>query len=556
MKKSIKLLPILAITLLSLVGCNKPILKSHEDIVILYTNDVHCGYNDNMGYAGLAHYKKALQNEYNYVTLVDSGDYVQGSPLGTITNGKHLVSLMNDAGYDLSILGNHEFDYGCEQLQDSLSIANFDILCCNMHYTGKKDTSVLDYVSPYKVMNYGDTKIGFIGVTDPLSISDSTPKRFMEDGVLVYSFDGETSGDELAKSVQNTVDLVRNKEKVDYVILLTHLGITDETDRTYQFSSQYLASHTRNIDAILDGHSHTVKECLYINNIDNKQVPISQTGSKFQNIGQLTISNGSFDFKLIDSYQYKDPFVDYQIQTADKLLDSALGVKVTDIDFDLSIEDEEGVRMVRNRETNLGDLVADAYCFSTGGDIGLINGGGVRATINKGEVKYKDIINVNPFGNLLCTVELTGQDLLDMFEYFVMDISHEYKKDGQPIGEFGSWQQVSGLRFTVDTSIPTSVIIKDGTVDVFDRVGGARRITSMEVLENNTYSKIEPTKTYRVTSTDYLIKNGGCGMSDFLKNKKIVQDDVVSDYQSLLDYFANVKDLSIYRNTQNRINVI
>lgn len=553
MLKSLKMISILALSVFSLASCSS---SQNEDIVILYTNDVHCGYNDNITYSGLAHLKKAKEQNNKYVTLVDSGDFVQGAPLGAMTQGKHLVALMNDVGYDMSILGNHEFDYGVEQLQDTLSIANFDVLCSNLHYTGQKDKSVLNYLSPYKVMNYGDTKIGFIGVSTPLTIATTSPSRFMEDGKVVYTFDGEKKPEDLVESVQKTVDKVRNEEKVNYVVVLSHLGIVEESDREFNYSSIYLAKNTRGIDAILDGHSHTVKERLDINNLDNKVVPISQTGTKLNNIGQLTISNGNFNFKLINSYEQRDPFISYQCASADNYLDSVIGGKVTDIDFDLTITDSDGVRMVRNRETNLGDLVADAYKASSGiSDIALINGGGVRESIKKGEVKYKDIINVNPFGNLLCTVELTGQDILDAFEYFVMAVEKEYKKDGDPFGESGSFQQVSGLRFTVDTSIPTSVVLLPDSTETFDYVGGARRITSMEVLQNNEYTPIDPNKTYRVTSTNYLIKDGGCGMAKLMKNKKIVQEDFVADYQSLLAYFTNVTDLSMYQNAQGRMTV-
>ena len=551
MKKIKIILPLLTCLFSCLTGCQNS--KNQNDIVILYTNDVHCGYNENMGYSGLSHFKKEKEKQYEYVTLVDSGDFSQGSALGALTSGRELYKLMNEVGYDICVLGNHEFDYCLDVLKENLEQANFDVLCCNAHYNGKKETSFLDNTKPYKIQTYGNTKIGFVGVSTPLSISSSTPTRFMEDGEIVYTFDGETGGDALAQSVQKTVDDLKTQENVDYVILLTHLGLVPENHRQFQYSSGYLATHTRGIDAILDGHSHTEMECLKVKNIDNQDVPISQTGTKFQTFGELTISNGSFNFKLFKNYEGRDAAITSKIDEAENILKEVSKQKITNLDFDLSINDSEGIRMVRSRETNIGDLVADAYKNSLGTQIGLANGGGIRASISKGEVTFKNVIDVNPFGNLLCSVELTGQNLLDMFEYFVMTTEKEYKKDGLSIGESGSFQQVSGLKVTVDTTIPSPVVLKKDTTDVFDHIEGPRRISSMHVLENNEYVPINKDKKYIVASTDYLIKNGGCGMLEFMKDKKIVQEDVVADYQSLVDYFQKTSDLSAYKKIQDRI---
>ena len=207
---------LMAVTFLTNCGGGN---SNNNNIVILYTNDVHCAYDTNIGYDGVAALKKEEQTKNKYVTLVDSGDYIQGAPIGALTEGASLVRLMNDAKYDLAILGNHEFDYGMEALTNDLKMASFSVLCSNMEYTGKRPTSMLDHTTPYKIIEYGNTKIGYIGVSTPLSYTMSVPKNFMEDGEVVYKFKGGDSGEALASHVQATIDEVR-KKNVNYVILL------------------------------------------------------------------------------------------------------------------------------------------------------------------------------------------------------------------------------------------------------------------------------------------------------------------------------------------------
>lgn len=563
MRKILKALPLFFLTVFGLINCGG--LK--DEIVILYTNDVHCAFDTNIGYDGVAALKKEAQAQSKYVTLVDAGDFTQGAALGTLTNGSCLVRLMNDAKYDLAILGNHEFDYGMDTLTRNITMADFDVICSNMKYIGKRSTSMLDHTLPYKIIGYGNTKVGYIGVTTPLSYTMSVPKTFEEDGELAYKFIGGDSGVNLANQVQTTVDEIRN-QNVNYVVLLTHLGIVDESDHNYEFSSCYLANHTKGIDAIIDGHSHTVMERLNVKNTEGKDVPISQTGTGFNNVGKLTIKNGNFDFKLIDKYDKKDPYVSGEMAIVKDVLDILLDIKISHTDFDLTTLDEDGIRLVRTRETNLGDLVADAFLEAankaTTTQIAFVNAGGIRGDknkkppIQKGDITYKHALNVSPYSNLVCIVKLKGQDILDMFEYFVMNVQTEYKKDGQPLGESGSFPQVSNLKCTINASIPSPAIVVPGT-EIFDHVdsGKPRRITEMKVFENNQWVPIDSEKEYNVASTDYIIKNGGCGMVNFLKHKTIVKEDIIADNEALINFFSKRPGGidEAYRTPQGRITV-
>ncbi|MBR5157660.1 MAG: S-layer homology domain-containing protein [Clostridia bacterium] len=223
-----------------------------EEIAILYTNDVHCGIEDNIGYAGLAAYKKETEALYDYVTLADCGDAVQGDLVGTVSDGEYIVDIMNELDYDFAVLGNHEFDYGMEQLSSLIEKSNAQYLGCNISYTGK-NKNLLEKVKPYKILEYGDTKVAFIGVTTPESYTKSTPTYFMEDGEYVYELERGNDGKDLYDNVQKYVDECEN-QGADYIIVLAHLGDAEESS---PYTSVELIEATDGIDVVLDGHSHS-----------------------------------------------------------------------------------------------------------------------------------------------------------------------------------------------------------------------------------------------------------------------------------------------------------
>ena len=173
---------------LSLVGCNA---NKDKDIVILYTSDVHCGIDKNIGYDSLSAYKKQLEKD-NYVTLMDTGDNISGDFIGAVSKGEYIIDLMNEVGYDSMTLGNHEFDYGMDILSQRVEQFKGDVLSCNFKYIGKKENK-FNKVKPYKIISYGKKKVGFVGVTTPFTIVDSTPSYFQEDNEFAYSFTGDNA---------------------------------------------------------------------------------------------------------------------------------------------------------------------------------------------------------------------------------------------------------------------------------------------------------------------------------------------------------------------------
>lgn len=529
------------------------ITESQEnDIVILYTNDVHCGYSQGLGYAALAAMKADLLEVTPYVTLVDGGDSIQGEVIGTISNGEYLVDMMNRVGYDLAILGNHEFDFGMEQLSSIIDRAEYSYISCNITYTGS-GTSALSNVSPYKILEYGDTSVAFIGVTTPETLTSSTPTYFMEDDEFVYGFTAGNDGADLFACVQCYVDECRDMG-ADYVVLVAHLG---EDTEVSAYNTPDLIANTTGIDVVLDAHAHSVIPCRILSAQDGNDVLLTSTGTKLANIGKLVISeNGQLTTTLISAYPRSDADVESYISSIEGEFTHILEDVVATSDTALYFHDEAGIRLVRSRETTIGNFCADAYRFVTGADIAIVNGGGVRADLEAGDITYGDLISVHPFGNTICMIEATGQEILDTLEITSRAVQAEYCADGLAVGEEGSFLQVSGIRYTVDTTIPSSVTFDEN--GMFLSIDGQRRVTSAEVLgDDGEYSPIDPEAVYTLASHNYIIKDGGGGNTLFMDNTLLI-DGGLADYQVLHAYITEVLggELgSLYSEVEGRITI-
>lgn len=523
-----------------------------KDIIILYTNDVHCAVDNEIGYAGLAAYKTWCGEKTPYVTLVDCGDALQGDVIGTISQGEYPVEIMNRVGYDFAVLGNHEFDYGMERLSELLKQSKTKYLGCNIRYTGSDKTS-LSQLAAYEVAAYGDVKVGFIGVSTPESISKSVPSFFCDEtGNYVYDFYGE-SGEELYQCVQENVDACL-EDGADYVVVLAHLG-TDEASSP--FTSTDLIANTNGIDVLLDGHSHSVISCDVVKNVDGGNVLLSSTGTGLANIGCLTITaDGNMQTGLIGDYPEKDSEVLSYIDSMEEEYESQLEKSIAVSNVPLTISSDSGVRLVRNRETNLGDFCADAYRTVADADIALVNGGGIRADLEAGDITYGDILSVHPYGNTLCVAEATGQEILDALE-MASRLTLSEESDGEnAVGENGGFLQVSGLKYTIDTSVESTVEVDEQ--GGFLSCGKKRRVKDVKVLqENGSYINLDTDKIYTVASHNYLIKDGGDGLNMFMDNKLIVDGGMV-DYQILMTYLTDYLDAAVgneYAGTQGRITV-
>ncbi len=525
------LLLAIALLLSLLGGCTQQ--EKAQDIIILYTNDVHCAVDADIGYAGLAAYKAQMEEKTPYVTLVDCGDALQGDALGTVSQGEYLTQIMNQVGYDFAVLGNHEFDYGLEQLTALIKQSQAQYLGCNIRYTGSEENA-LAALDPYQIVTYGEVKVAFIGISTPESIAKSTPAYFMDDsGELVYDFYGG-SGEELYTQVQQTVANCL-AAGADYVIALAHLG---DDESSAPFRSTDLIAATNGIDVVLDGHSHSVISCDVIDNKDGDPVLLSSTGTGLANIGQLVITaSGNISTGLIGEYPDKDAPTTVFIQEIQDQYEAALSQVVGYSDVDLTTMSDSGIRLIRSRETNLGDFCADAYRVLAEADIALVNGGGIRADLAAGEITYGDIIAVHPYGNTLCVAEATGQEILDALEMASRSVMAATDDGENAIGENGGFLQVSGLRYTIDTSIDSTVEVDES--GMFVSCGENRRVQNVEILQDDgRYTVIDPEQTYTVASHNYLIKQGGDGLNMFMDNTLII-DEGLLDYQVLITYMTD-----------------
>ena len=510
----------------------EPVVEVGNDIVVLFTNDTHCGVSDGIGFVGVARLKAALQAAGKNVILVDCGDAVQGDIIGTLSKGEAIIGLMNAVGYDVATLGNHEFDYGMDQFNKNVELAQFKYVSCN--FTDKDGKPLFD---AYTIIEIAGKKVAFVGVATPQTFTSSTPTYFMdEEHNFIYSFCEGNNGQDLYDAVQKAVDAAR-AEGADYVIALTHLGIDSAS---LPWTASNVIENTTGIDVVLDGHSHSVINGISVKNKDGNTVIHAQTGTKFANVGMLTISeDGAISEKLINvsamalmddlGLLAEDYGVGEAVAAAIAQNEELVNTVVAHTDVDLVVNDPvvTDVRIVRSQETNLGDLCADAYRAMGEADIAFVNGGGVRAKIEAGDITFGQIIKVHPFGNSMCVVEATGQEVLDALEFSVSKLP----------GEFGGFLQVSGLKFDVDVTIPSPVVLS-GTL--FASVEGERRVKNVEVLQaDGTYAPIDPEKIYTVACHNYLLKDMGDGYTMFADNK-LLRDEVMIDNQVLINYIVDV----------------
>ncbi len=508
-------------------GNDAPVEKNGE-IYILYTSDVHCGMDQGFGYAGLMQIRSSLEAQGYTTILVDDGDAFQGDSVGTLTKGETIVKLMNTLDYDIAIPGNHDFDYGMDRFFELAGMADFTYISCNFN---KQGSLVFE---PYVILNAAGHKIAFVGVTTPTTILDSTPEFFQnEKGEYIYGFMQDATGEALYKAVQDSVDAAR-REGAELVYVLGHLGM-DAESAPWTYAD--VIEHTSGIDVMFDGHSHDSDQ-IVMKDKDGKNVTRSACGTKLNCIGYSRITK---DGKVAETgiWSWPNDTCAQELfgidNEAAKAVDGARAelaallnkvVAHTDVEltiYDAVAKDNSGnpIRMVRRAETNLGDLCADALRSAGNADVGLINGGGVRKNIAKGDITYEDIINVFPFGNTLCVVETTGEQILNALEWGAK---------GLP-GESGGFLQVSGLCYTIDVSVPGSCITDE--IGMFAGVAGERRVKDVTIGGQ----PLDPAKTYTVASIGYILLSFGDGQAAF-KGCKVLQNGSQLDNQLLIDYIV------------------
>ena len=515
MKKKLLSLLLAFAMVISLAACEKkPVMgkdaTATEPVVIVHTNDVHGAIQ---GYAKVAALADKYEAEGAYVLVMDAGDFSQGDPAVNVSEGATAIEMMNMAGYDAVALGNHEFDYGFEALKKNMESAQFPVLAANVKYNGElafDDAAV--FTTP------GGTKIGVFGLDTPETATKAHPGKIQ--GV---TFAG---GEELYQIAQDMANMLREDEGCNYVICLGHLGIDDETAATGNRSIDLLNKVT-GIDVFIDGHSHsTEEEIVEKTNTDRKvgDTILTSTGTKLENIGVVAIKDSTITTTCVPTEGIEvaaDDAIAARAAAIIAEIEADYGTVFAKTEVTLNGEKDPGNR---TQETNLGDLITDALVWGAEQqgetvDAAITNGGGIRATIEAGDITKKDVNTVLPFGNTLSIIKITGTELLEVLEASTFCTPEA----------IGGFPQVSGIEFTVDTTkgydqgdeYPGTTYFAPKTIN---------RVTIKTVGGKD----FDPAATYTIATNDFMA-SGGDTYYRFVNatanyDLGIPMDEVVMDY--------------------------
>ena len=448
--------------------------------VILHSNDVHGAIER---YA----YMAALRDEYKgkgaEVILADAGDYSQGTANVSITKGENAFDMMNAVGYDVATIGNHEFDYGWEQLKANADKATFKIVCADVLEGGAT------IFEPCTIIEKGGVKIGFFGMQTPEAQTKANPALIQ--GLTFLA------GEDLYDCAQAQVDALETAG-ADVIICLSHLGV----DASSKPNTSYdMLDNTNGVDMVIDGHSHTVMKAT-------AETPIQSTGTAFANIGVIVIDNATK--KIVDNFLYEVP--------GTLTADTAVAAKANEIiehvnmaygavfaKSEVELNGAKAPNGNRDGETNLGDLITDAMLWSIQKNpdsvtvpmenvLAITNGGGIRAPIHKGDVTKKDVNTVLPFGNTVAVVYVTGAELLEALEASTYCTPKAV----------GGFPQVSGIEFIVDTSAAYDA---NDTTYPGSTYYGPKSINRVTIIGVNG-EEFDPEATYAVITNNFLAAGG------------------------------------------------
>ena len=547
-----------------------------NDIVILYTNDVHTYIDGVLSYDVIAGLKAELLKQYNNVLLIDAGDHIQGTAYGSMDKGETIIKLMNAAGYDLATLGNHEFDYTMEGAMNVIEWAEFPYTSCNFYHeeAGVKGESVLP---AYVNFTFGDVTVAFVGITTPESFTKSTPAYFQdENGNYIYGISGGEDGSALYADVQAAIDAAK-AEGANIVIALGHLG---DDPASQPWTSVETIANVSGLTAFIDGHSHSTVKGEAVADKDGNTVTLTQTGEYFDRIGMMVIDaetgavttdfieyaeitevvldeNGNpkkdedgKDVTEVVGYEFVSETYTGASWTSDAAVAAIKDAWIAEIDTQLGAvigtsnvplgNYADGNRLVRSQETNTGDFCADAlyYLFDNMDldvDVAIMNGGGVRnKTDISGEMSYKTAKEIHTFGNVACLQTITGQQLLDALEWGARSAG-----TGE---ECGGFLQVSGITYKIDSEWPSSVQQDDKGVWVGGPTGGYR-VHDVQVYNKDTgaYEPLDLNATYNLAGYNYTLRDLGDGFNMFSGAVNVL-DYVMEDYMVLANYIQGFEN--------------
>ena len=447
--------------------------------VILHSNDVHGAID---GYAYMAGLKEEYEAAGANVIVVDAGDYSQGTVYVSVSKGADAITMMNAAGYDVVTLGNHEFDYGYEQIVSNMKAFNGKVLCANVLKDGK---SIYD---GHTIVEKGGVKIGFFGLETPEASTKANP-------ALIKGLEFPAA-EKLYEIAKNEVAALK-AEGADIIVCLAHLGVDNESEPNRSYD---LYQNVKGIDFIIDGHSHTVMTA------GKDGQPIQSTGTAFANVGLIEIDNATKKITAnslikVDNTTPKDGEVAALAKKIKAGIDAAYGEVFAKTEVELNGAKDPGNR---TQETNLGDLITDSMLWKikqSAADlniaeeniVAITNGGGIRATIKKGNITKKDVNTVLPFGNTVAVVYVTGAELLEALE------ASTYSTPGA----IGGFPQVAGMKFTIDT---TKEFDKGDLYpgSTYHQPKSIKRVSIQEINGK----PFDPKATYAVVTNNFLAAGG------------------------------------------------
>ncbi|WP_065329257.1 bifunctional metallophosphatase/5'-nucleotidase [Tritonibacter mobilis] len=512
------------------LGLTAGMAAAEYKLTILHTNDIHsriesinkydstCGAEDEAEgkcFGGIARVKAKVDEmrsalEGQNVLLLDAGDPFQGSLFYTTYKGAAEAEFMEDIGYDAMAVGNHEFDDGPAGLEKFVDTVSFPVISGNLDLTS--EPLLKGKVGNHVVLEVGGEKIGIISAlaTDTVETSSPGPNVVFQDEI-----------DSLAADVE-----ALQAEGVNKIIALTHVGLAKDME---------IAENVPGLDLVVGGHSHT----LLSNTSDSAagpyptmvgDVPVVQAYAYSKYLGELTVT---FDDEgNVVSAEGEPILLDASVTPdADMLARiKEMGAPIEEMKTRIVAETKDivdGSRDVcRAGECSMGNLVADAMLARVkdqGVTIAIQNGGGLRSSIDAGEVTMGEVLSVLPFQNTLSTFEVSGQAMIEALENGV----------GQIEEGAGRFPQVAGMKFAFDAS----------------KEPGSR-ISDVMVMEGDAWVAIDPAKTYGVVSNNY-VRNGGDGYKVFAGDDKNAYDFGPDLADVVAEYLAEVGPYSAY--TDGRI---
>ncbi|MFV0441021.1 MAG: 5'-nucleotidase C-terminal domain-containing protein [Lachnospirales bacterium] len=464
---------------------------TEPELVVIFNNDTHGRTFGDPATAGLKDYYEAQGIP---TLLLHAGDSVHGQSIASLTDGQAIVDIMNADDYDALVPGNHEFNYGLDRLIELSESATFPFLAANVSY--KADDSLV--FEPYTIFEEGDLSVGIFGLATPETLYKTNPSNVETVNIT-----------EPVPAAEKVVAELEEKD-VDFIISLAHLGIDEST--VLEERSTYLAEQVDGIDLVVDGHSHTFLE----EGMTFDDTFLVQTGEYFNQIGLLKVydidTTPTYELEYIDpSFDEENPMPEIyegyvpneEVSTlVDKLnaeTEAITSEVIGSTEYTLDGEREQ----VRVHETNLTSLLTNALIDASGADLALGNGGNTRASIEAGEITLGDVITTWPFGNMVVTIDITGQEFYDAIEH---GIQHYPEANG-------GFPHIAGAKVE------------------FDPNGEAgNRITS---ITNEDGTPFDLDKTYTLVTNEFLA-NAGDDYTMFegkvIKEYFEIQSDVVIDY--------------------------